>query len=127
MADTKDIQLTDTESPDPEKVTAKKSENDSSVLVDEPVHFPGFVAFNKRGCTDCLCLILFGLFLAGWMGLLGFGLAKGRPEVMYRATDYDGNVCGEFLSTTAKNNFFDDRSPIKDYKFGATAKGWQTV
>ena len=119
MADTKDIQLTDTESPDPEKVTAKKSENDTSVLVDEPVHFPGFVAFNKRGCTDCLCLILFGLFLAGWMGLLGFGLAKGRPEVMYRATDYDGNVCGEFLSTTAKNNFFDDRSPIKDYKFGA--------
>ena len=28
-----------------------------------------------------------------------FAFMKGKPEVLYRATDYKGNVCGQYLKT----------------------------
>ena len=34
---------------------------------------------------------------------------KGKPEVLYRATDYKGNVCGQYLKTD--NTFYNGNAP----------------
>ena len=81
----------------PKKVAKKKK------------YFPGFKPYEERGCTDCLCCFLFILFLSGWFGLLVFAFIKGRPEVLYRATDYKGNVCGQYLQTD--NTFDNGKAP----------------
>ena len=57
-------------------------------VVKKKKYFPGFKPYEERGCTDCLCCILFLLFLGGWFGLMIFAFMKGKPEVLYRATDY---------------------------------------
>ena len=72
-------------------------------------YFPGFKPYEDRGCTDCLCCVLFVLFIGAWFGLLAFAFVKGKPEVLYRATDYEGNVCGQYLQTD--NTFENGNAP----------------
>merc|ERR1712023_62834 len=86
-----------------------KDSSESQTVVDVKHHFPGFEPFSKRKCTDILCLILFILFLCVWFGLLGIGIAYGKPEVLYRATDYEGNVCWEYNGQG--NEFSDGKAP----------------
>ena len=54
-----------------------------------------------------------------WFGLFGFAVAKGKPEVICRATDYKGNVCGKYLNVD--NSFEKGTAPkdkIEDLKYG---------
>ena len=77
-------------------------------------YFAGFKPYEERGCTDCLCLVIFLIFLSGWLGLMIFSMIKGKPEVLYRATDYEGNVCGEYLNTNPAKSFEKGTAPSQD-------------
>lgn len=90
-------------------VSEEKGGSVVGTVVDVKRHFPGFEPFSKRKCTDCLCLVIFILFLCGWFGLLAVGIMYGKPEVLYRATDYNGNICGEYVATG--NTFKDGKAP----------------
>lgn len=49
----------------------------------------------NRECRDIFCLILFGAVLAGMVYLSAYGYANGNPSKVFRATDSNGNVCGD--------------------------------
>lgn len=49
---------------------------------------------KKRTCTDLLCLILFGLFWTGFIGIAGIAFLVGDPLRLVYGTDSFGNVCG---------------------------------
>lgn len=49
---------------------------------------------SGRGCTDIVCLLLFGIFWAG-MGYVGYtALQEGEPEKILYGLDSFGNYCG---------------------------------
>ena len=91
MTDTDEVELT------------KKQGDDAPAAAPEETmayakhSFPGFLPYDKRGCTDCLCTIIFIFFFAVWIGMLIVGILYGRPEVITHSTDYAGNVCGKYL------------------------------
>lgn len=50
--------------------------------------------FDKRGCTDLLCLVL---FIVGWFVFVVVtvaGLADGNPSKLYKPRDFSGAYCG---------------------------------
>ncbi|XP_033096883.1 choline transporter-like protein 1 isoform X2 [Anneissia japonica] len=49
---------------------------------------------ESRGCTDCLCAIIFVLFIIGMGVVAGFAIAAGSVERVIYGYDSYGNVCG---------------------------------
>lgn len=49
---------------------------------------------DDRGCTDCLCYLLFIVFLGAMMGCSGYGYIYGSPGKLLAPVDGDGNFCG---------------------------------
>lgn len=55
----------------------------------------------KRHCTDCVCCVVFLLFLVTWLGAGLFGYVKGDPAVLLYPFDSAGRQCGRPDSETA--------------------------
>ena len=51
-------------------------------------------SFRMRGCTDILCLLIYGIFMLGMMYLFYLGCTVGDPYVVVYGKDYLGNRCG---------------------------------
>jgi len=49
---------------------------------------------ENRSCTDVLCCLLFIAFVGGMIGVAGYALSKGNPQLIGRGYDADGNLCG---------------------------------
>lgn len=49
---------------------------------------------ENRSCTDILCVLIFGLFLVGWIVVIAVAFANGNPEYIIRPTNYRGEICG---------------------------------
>ena len=45
---------------------------------------------EKRGCTDCLCLLFFAVFMCGMIGIAGYAIRTGNPELIGRGYDSEG-------------------------------------
>lgn len=61
-----------------------------------PSHEENFEGpLEKRGCTDCLCLLIFGAFLAGMIALFILAALQGDPYRVTQGYDIQGNVCGK--------------------------------
>ena len=58
---------------------------------------------DKRHCRDCLCCIIFVLFLCGCVVVCAMGVKGGDPNLVLYPYDEDGKQCG--------------RDEYKDYKF----------
>ena len=58
---------------------------------------------DKRHCKDCLCCIIFVLFLCGCVVVCAMGVKGGDPNLVLYPYDEDGKQCG--------------RDEYKDYKF----------
>lgn len=58
---------------------------------------------DKRHCRDCLCCIIFVLFLCGCVVVCAMGVKGGDPNLVLYPYDKDGKQCG--------------RDEYKDYKF----------
>lgn len=48
----------------------------------------------ERSCTDCICCIIYVLFLCAFIGVLGYAIAKGDPTRLATIFDTDKNQCG---------------------------------
>ncbi|XP_074595594.1 choline transporter-like 2 isoform X2 [Brevipalpus obovatus] len=49
---------------------------------------------RDRKCTDCLCLLIFVLFISGWAVLSFFAIRYGDPEQVIYPSDSFGRICG---------------------------------
>lgn len=49
----------------------------------------------NRECRDVLCLLIFGAMLAAMVYFSAYGYANGNTSKPFRATDMNGNVCGD--------------------------------
>ena len=57
----------------------------------------------KRGCTDCIALLLYVLVLGGWAVLATIAIEGGNPWRLVYGTDYLGNICGKTGHKNAPN------------------------
>jgi hypothetical protein len=69
-------------------------------------YFKSFKPYDERSCSDILCLLLMLFFVVLWIVLLAVAFVEGKPEVLYRATDYHGNICGSEAAATTKDGEF---------------------
>jgi hypothetical protein len=49
---------------------------------------------GNRGCTDCICLIIWLVHLVGFVVVVSVGVADGNPTKLYAPRDYQGAYCG---------------------------------
>lgn len=68
-------------------------------------YFKSFKPYDQRSCSDVLCLIILIVCFVVWLIVLGVSAMLGKPEVLYRATDYKGNVCGGTQLTVVGGEF----------------------
>ena len=54
---------------------------------------------KSRSCTDVLCILLFLVFLGGWVGVGVLGLLGGHPEQLVFPSNSRGEVCGRANNT----------------------------
>ena len=60
---------------------------------------------ENRGCTDCLCCIIFVAFIIAWFAIGFYGFANGDPLLLTYPFDSNGNQCGKPDSVTADFSF----------------------
>mmetsp|Transcript_23391 Transcript_23391/g.23014 ORF Transcript_23391/g.23014 Transcript_23391/m.23014 type:complete len:192 (-) Transcript_23391:1345-1920(-) len=53
----------------------------------------------NRKCTDCICCLLFIMFIIGMGGTAAYGFLYGDPYLLLTTWDYDANGCGYNTST----------------------------
>ena len=53
---------------------------------------------RNRLCTDCLCCVLFVVFVIIGIAIGIVGLTLGNPDTLLYGTDYYGNVCAQEIS-----------------------------
>ena len=70
----------------------------------------------ERSCTDFLCCILFGIFVAAMVFVTMFAVEKGDPNRILTPFDSDGNECGQPLQIATGGLGQRDFSPYK-YKY----------
>ena len=56
---------------------------------------------ENRGCTDCLCCLIFTAFILAWFAIGFYGFANGDPILLTYPFDSNGNQCGRSGSLTA--------------------------
>ncbi|KAJ8040264.1 Choline transporter-like protein 1 [Holothuria leucospilota] len=66
------------------------ADNDGEDMVDAPLR-----QGEKRGCTDCLCCIVFLAFWIGMVMIAGYSLAYGNVLRLVYGYDSYGNVCSQ--------------------------------
>lgn len=49
---------------------------------------------TNRSCTDVCCILIFGVFVIGWIVVIAVAFANGNPEYIVRPTNYNGQICG---------------------------------
>ena len=72
---------------------------DAKASTDGPDH-P--MKLGRRGCTDCLCLILFVIFWAGMAFIAYLGVTFGDANALVYGQDYMANRCGVGAYADAK-------------------------
>ncbi|KAJ9435273.1 hypothetical protein DIPPA_18980, partial [Diplonema papillatum] len=66
-----------------------------------------------RSCTDCLCIVFFALFVAGWVFISTVAFDKGDPVRLLMPNDFRDEICGEFEPRTNYSEWF---VPKPEYK-----------
>ena len=75
-------------------------------------HEGGGNQINKsRSCTDILCILLFIVFIGGWVGVGVIGFMSGDPEQLVFPSNSQGEICGRGDYQDKPALFFHD--PIK--------------
>ena len=55
---------------------------------------------------DLLCCVLLTVCFIGWIVVLILSAISGNPQVLYRATDYKGNICGSSSATDTEGTAY---------------------
>ncbi|XP_022170029.1 CTL-like protein 2 [Myzus persicae] len=61
---------------------------------------------EKRSCTDCLCFLGFGVFIACWLGLASYAYQNSDQELFISPSDSNGQVCGRNKNVSDKPYLF---------------------
>ena len=76
---------------------------------------------KEQKCTDVACLVVFCVFWAGMLAIMGISIMQGNPRRLMYGTDYLGNTCGDGVSNPtdtdrwASDTFaFTSKSPKED-------------
>ena len=72
---------------------------------------------KKRSCTDILCILLFVVFVGGWVGVGVLGFLHGDPEKLVFPSNSRGEICGRGDLASKPNLLFHD--PSKCLTLGA--------
>ena len=65
---------------------------------------------KSRSCTDILCILLFLVFLGGWVGVGVLGFLHGDPEQLIYPSNSRGEICGRGELADKPSLFFHDLS-----------------
>ena len=65
---------------------------------------------KSRSCTDILCILLFLVFLGGWVGVGVLGFLHGHPEQLIYPSNSRGEICGRGELADKPSLFFHDLS-----------------
>jgi len=72
-------------------------------------HDPNFKGpLKDRSCTDCICCIVFIIFLVGMGAVSIWAFMNGDPTKLIYPTDSDGNLCGSGENEGKPDLFFFD-------------------
>lgn len=63
---------------------------------------------KRRSCTDILCVLIFLVFIAGWVGVGVIGFQGGNPEQLVYPSNSNGEICGRGTFEGEPNLFFQD-------------------
>ena len=61
---------------------------------------------EERRCTDCLCLLIFFVFILGMAALTGVIFTLGDANKIFYGIDYMGNTCGHSANTSTLPKIF---------------------
>lgn len=50
---------------------------------------------KDRSCTDCPCILIFLLFIGGWIAVLAVAFAEGDPERILKPSNFRDELCGD--------------------------------
>ena len=81
-----------------------KGEPLNEKLADGPV--------ENRGCTDCLCCLIFTSFVLAWFAIGFYGFSNGDPMLLTYPFDSNGNQCGKPSTVTTDYPYVFYRFPI---------------
>mmetsp|Transcript_23355 Transcript_23355/g.58569 ORF Transcript_23355/g.58569 Transcript_23355/m.58569 type:complete len:788 (+) Transcript_23355:155-2518(+) len=80
---------------------------------------------NQRGCTDCLMLMVFIVFIGGMIAIGAIGFANGDPARLHYGYDFNGHVCGYGPNAGKENLYYPYPFPAdpgsSDFSFSPTA------
>jgi hypothetical protein len=76
----------------------------------------GMVEEDQRECRDGFCCLIFTLFTFACIGISGYALATGKPEMMLTKYDSDGNMCGKPDQTASSNSNPKVKRDFSEYK-----------
>jgi len=62
--------------------------------------------FKKRGCTDCLCLLIFIAFWGGMGYITYLSATVGEPMAVLYGKDYLGNRCGQGTMASKPKTYY---------------------
>ena len=65
-------------------------DNNNFATEKKPEHGPLY----DRGCTDCICCLIYVVFLGAFFAVLVYGIIKGDPSRLATIFDYDKQQCG---------------------------------
>jgi hypothetical protein len=73
---------------------------------------------KEQKCTDVACLVVFCVFWAGMLAIMGISIMQGNPRRLMYGTDYLGNTCGDGVSnpTDEKRWLSDTFKFTRDYE-----------
>ena len=106
------------------KTSQVQVEADDDADQESSSHFKSFKEYKDRKCVDWFCCFLLTLMFLGWIVILILSAMNGNPQVLYRATDYKGNICGSSLAPTDTEGtpYAEDKGNfpknLKDAKYG---------
>jgi len=63
---------------------------------------------KSRSCTDIICVLLFIVFVGGWVGVGVIGFQAGDPEQLVYPSNSEGEICGRKANEGKPNLFFHD-------------------
>ena len=63
---------------------------------------------KNRSCTDIICVLLFLVFVCGWVGVGVIGFQSGNPEQLVYPSNSEGEICGRKENEGKPNLLFFD-------------------
>jgi hypothetical protein len=76
------------------KGDVEKAQQDKIDRKDKDGEYKGGMNYDRSGCSDIICCVIFLAFIASLVGITGYSVKNGDPMAMITPFDSNGNRCG---------------------------------